>query len=255
MCPSRLDTEPTTSDGEPYASLEDRVGLLIHARALADAVDADPRAVEPQAVALVAAARRMRDPELLSLSLRALARASRARWDESTARRLLDESVRVSRRHGLHHVEALALMSRAAVLLELGSSSASDRDLEAATHALGRAVGLDAAEQRLLLAQIDLSRAVVDQAAGRLSTAETRLRHVLDVPGIDGRLAAMASNNLALVLAERGAYGLALEQADRAVQLSAAAAGPAGDPDPDARVDRGPGRTADRGAPRLPPFG
>lgn len=220
MCPSRLDTEPTTSDGEPHASLEDRIGLLIHARALADAVDADPRAVEPQAVALIATARRTRDPELLSLSLRALARVSRARWDESSARRLLDESVRVARRHELHHVEALALMSRAAVLLELGSSSASDRDLEAATHALGRAVGLDVAEQRLLLARVDLSRAVVDQGAGRLSAAETRLRYVLDVPGIDGRLAAMASNNLALVLAERGAYGPALEQADKAVLLS-----------------------------------
>ena len=185
-----------------------------------NAVDADPRAVEPRAAALVAAARRMKDPELLGLSLRALAWSFRARWDETAARRTLNEAVRVSRRHGLHHVEALVLMSRAAVLLELGSSAASTRDLEAATHALGRASGMDAAERRQLLAHIDLSRAVADQAAGRLAAAETRLRSVLEVPGIDGRLSAMASNNLALVLAERGAYGPALDQADEAIRLS-----------------------------------
>jgi hypothetical protein len=132
MCPSRLGTEPARSDDEPYASSEGRDDLLIHARRLVEAVDADPRAVEPQAVALVATARTLKDPELLSLSLRALAWAYRARWDESAARRTLNEAVRVARQHRLHHVEALALMSRAAVLLELGSSAASARDLVAA---------------------------------------------------------------------------------------------------------------------------
>lgn len=112
-------------------------------------------------------------------------------------------------------------MSRAAVLLELGSSTASARDLAVAAEAIARANSVDGAEQRRLLAQIQLSRAVADQAAGRLAAAEAKLRWVLRVPGVDDRLAAVASNNLALVLAERGVYDSALLQADEAIRRSA----------------------------------
>ncbi|WP_456787501.1 CHAT domain-containing protein [Cellulomonas sp. P5_C5] len=112
-------------------------------------------------------------------------------------------------------------MSRAAVLLELGSASASARDLDAAARAVGRATDMDLPDQRRLLAQIGMSRAVADQAAGRRAAAESRLWGVLDVPGVDGRLAVVARNNLALVLAERGAYAAAIEQADEALRRSA----------------------------------
>ena len=85
-----------------------------------DAVDIDPRSVEPQAQAVVQVARTRKDPELLGLSLRLLAGTFRARWDDSSARPLLDEAVRVTRRHGVWHVAATVLASRASVLHELG---------------------------------------------------------------------------------------------------------------------------------------
>ena len=149
-----------------------------------------------------------------------LAWTFRARWDESSARRLLDEAVRVTRRHGLHHVEALALVSRAAVLQELGSSSASARDLEAATHALGRATASTPPSSGCswrgsACRARSSSRTPVGSPRPRSGTARCWRT------GIDGRLAAIATNNLALVLAERGAYDEALEQADAAVELSA----------------------------------
>ena len=75
------------------------------------------------------------------------------------------------------------------------------------------------------------------------------------MPGVDGRLSIVASNNLALVLAERGAYRPALEQVDEAIgkadQLPALQALLIQTP----RLDRRPRRPPDRGAPRVPPLG
>ena len=86
-----------------------------------DAVDVDPRSVEPQAQAVVVVARARKDPELLGLSLRVLA------WDISgTVGRLVGASA--ARRGGAGHAGGTAsgtsrprvLASRASVLHELG---------------------------------------------------------------------------------------------------------------------------------------
>ena len=220
MCPSGLGADQPPPRDEPHALPEARADLLIHLSSLAAAIDVDPRSVEPQAAAVVAVARARKDPELLGLSLRLLAGTYRARWDDSTARSLLDEAVRVARRHGMWHVAAPVLASRASVLHDLGDAAAAARDLDAALAAMGRATTADAEERRRFLGRVGLSRAIVDQHAGRLDAAEQRYRSLLAAGGLDVRSAAIATNNLALVLAERGSYPEALRAADTAVALA-----------------------------------
>lgn len=181
-------------------------------------VDVDPRAAESRAAALVATARRRRDPELLALSLRVLATSHRARGDDITAKRLLDEAVRLARRHDLALVEANVLTSRSAVLQELGRAAASARDLDAALAALDRG-GPATVDHTELRARVMLSRAIVDQNAGRLGAAEDGYQALLDGGGLEERSRAIAANNLALILAERGDYDRALERSDLAVEL------------------------------------
>ncbi|WP_051639741.1 CHAT domain-containing protein [Cellulomonas sp. URHE0023] len=181
--------------------------------------------VETQAAAAVVAARRRKDPEILCLSLRVLAMARRTRLDDLGARRLLNEAVRVARRHDLHSVAAGALVTRATVLQELGRVNGSARDLDLALAAIGRAADVDTGERRRLLDRILVSRAVVAQHAGMPAEAETRYRALL-ASGVSSEfIGRLVHNNLALVLAERGAYHEALEQADAAVAMSANAPG------------------------------
>ena len=61
----------------------------------------------------MAQARRARHPEALALALRALAWADRARLDDKSAIRLLNEACRVARRHHLDETLADLLMSHA----------------------------------------------------------------------------------------------------------------------------------------------
>ncbi len=107
-------------------------GLMIRARQAHDDVAADPDRFRPVAEALVTEARGARQPEALALALRALARAERARLDDRSALRLLDEACRIARRHRLTGTLADLLMSRADVGQELGRLTAARRDLEAA---------------------------------------------------------------------------------------------------------------------------
>ncbi|WP_315094013.1 CHAT domain-containing tetratricopeptide repeat protein [uncultured Cellulomonas sp.] len=185
-----------------------------------DAVDVDPRSVEPQAHALVDEARVRKDPELLGLSLRLLAATFRARWDDSSARPLLDEALRVTRRRGVWHVAATVLASRASVLHDLGDAAAAARDLDAAIAAMNRATDIDPAERLRFSGRVGLSLAIVEQHAGRLDESEQRYRSLLADGGLEPRTAAIATNNLALVLAERGHYDEAIRAADDAVALA-----------------------------------
>lgn len=185
-----------------------------------DAVDIDPRSVEPQAQAVVQVARTRKDPELLGLSLRLLAGTFRARWDDSSARPLLDEALRVTRRHGVWHVAATVLASRASVLHDLGDAGAAARDLDAAIAAMSRATDIEPAERARFLGRVGLSLAIVEQHAGRLAESEQRYRSLLAAGGLEPRSEAIATNNLALVLAERGEYDEAIRTADRAVALA-----------------------------------
>ena len=105
--------------------------LVIRARRAHDDVVADPDRFRPAAQALVSEARRARQPEALALALRALAWSERARLDDRSAIRLLDEACRIARRH---HLDTLAelLMSHAAVSQELGRMAIARRDLRSA---------------------------------------------------------------------------------------------------------------------------
>src|SRR6218665_324625 len=225
MCPPGVKTGQLTSHDDPHALSESREALLIHVRELLAAADLDPMSVGPAATEAVAAARRSKDPEILGLSLRVLALSFRARLDDAGARRLLDEAVNVSRRHELHSVAASALLTRATVLQELGRVNASIRDLDAALVAVSRAKDLEAEERSRHLDQIRLSRAVMAQNAGRVAEAEARYWALLE-GGISTDFVAMVvNNNLALSLAERGAYDQALQKADVAVALATRAPG------------------------------
>ncbi|WP_155856148.1 CHAT domain-containing protein [Cellulomonas sp. URHD0024] len=194
-------------------------------RSLLAAADVDPVALETEAAAAVAAARRRKDPEILGLSLRVLAMALRARMDDPGARRLLNEAVHVARRHELHSVAAGALVTRATVLQELGRVNGSMRDLDAALAAISRATDIEAGERARVLERILVSRAVVAQNAGMPAVAEARYRALL-AGGVSSEFVGrLVHNNLALALAERGAYDQALEQADAAVAMTADAPG------------------------------
>lgn len=197
---------------------------MIHVQRLMESADLHPRAVADQATEMVARARRLHDPELLGLSLRVLAWTYRSLWDETSARRLLDEAVRTSRKHGLAHVEASVLVSRATVLQEMGRTAGAARDLDDALVAVDRAE-MDGAERALLHGRIRLSRAVLEQNAGRLLAAEERYRSLLAEGGLDVSRTVIATNNLAMLLAERGAFEEALQRADASVDLCEQAPG------------------------------
>jgi len=220
--------------------------LLIRARRAHDDVAADPDKFRPAAEALVAEARRARQPEALALALRAAAWAERARLDDRSAIRLLDEACRVARRHHLKETLGDLLMSHAAVSQELGRVTAARRDLRAAAT-------LVTGTRR---AELDFHQAVLLQNIGQLAEAAAIYHRLLagptpsgpapsgpapsgpipsgpipsgpipSGPGPDRRRAVICANNLALIESQQGRYGQALPRLDQAL-LAAAEVGPA----------------------------
>jgi tetratricopeptide (TPR) repeat protein len=220
--------------------------ILIRARQAHDDVAADPDRFRPAAAALVAEARRARQPEALALALRALAWAERARLDDRSAIRLLDEACRIARRHHLGEVLGELLMSHAAVSQELGRMTAARRDL--------RAAAMFVTGQRR--AELDFHQAVLLQNVGQLAEAAAIYRRLLPGsapsgvgppgparpgPGLPGpartdpaqsalgpdrRRAVLCANNLAMIEAQQGRYGQALPRLDQALS-AAVEVGPA----------------------------
>jgi tetratricopeptide (TPR) repeat protein len=184
---------------------------LIRARQAHDDVAADPDRFRPAAEALVAEARRARQPEALALALRAMAWAERARLDDRSAIRLLDEACRVARRHHLDDTLAELLMSHAAVSQELGRMTAAHRDLRAAAILV---TGTRTSE-------LDFHRAVLLQNIGRLADAEVIYHRVLSDPAASARHRVHAANNLALIESEQGRYGPALRRLGQALPAAA----------------------------------
>jgi tetratricopeptide (TPR) repeat protein len=190
--------------------------LLIRAAAAYRGVVADPRAYGPVAARLVAEARRCGDPEALVMALRAEAWSERTRLANVRAKALLDEAVRIARRHRLDERLGDVLVTRAAVSLELGRSVAAQHDLDRAAALLhdGRS------------AELDLQRAVLLQNLGRLADAAAVYRRVLadlDCP-VDVR--AKVANNLALIEVQHGNHAAAFRYLDEAAAL-ASEVGPA----------------------------
>jgi CHAT domain len=179
--------------------------LVIRTRQAYQDVTADPDRFRPVAEALVAQARRARQPEALALALRALAWAEKARLDDRLAIRLLDEACRIARRHRLDGTLADLLMSRAAVRQERGR-------LTAARHDLRAAAGLVTGPQSL---ELDFHRAVLLQNSGRLADAAAIYHRLLSDSGVGSWRKAVCANNLALIEAEQGRYGPALRRLDQ----------------------------------------
>ncbi|GIF00735.1 CHAT domain-containing protein [Paractinoplanes rishiriensis] len=157
---------------------------------------ADPKRFRPVAAALVRRVRRGGPSEALVLAIRALAWAERARLADGEAKRLLDEAVRLARRHGLDQALADVLMSRAAVNQELGRLGAAHRDLDVAADTV--------APDRL--AELTFQRAVLDQNVGRSAAAAAAYRNLLARRCVPQRIRAIAANNLAIIEVLRGRH-------------------------------------------------
>jgi CHAT domain-containing protein/tetratricopeptide (TPR) repeat protein len=183
---------------------------LIHARQVFDDVAADPDRFRPAAEALVAEARRARQPEALAVALRALAWAERLRLNDRLAIRLLDEACRIARRHRLADVLADVLMSRAAVSQELGHILAARRDLrDAAALVTGART-----------CELNFQQATLLQNAGQLTDAATIYQRLLSDPGAGPSQKAKSASNLALIESEQGRYAQALRRLDQALQAA-----------------------------------
>ena len=190
--------------------------LVIRARRVHDDVAADPDRFRHVAQALVSEARTARQPEAVALALRALAWSERARLDDRSAIRLLDEACQIARRHQLDHTLAELLMSHAAVSQELGRMALARRDLRAAA-ALVTGPGI---------AALDFQQAVLLQNVGRLADAASIYHRVLSDPAAGRGLRVKCANNLALIESQQGRYGAALQRLDEA-RSAAAEIGPA----------------------------
>ncbi|RFU21660.1 CHAT domain-containing protein [Geodermatophilus marinus] len=184
--------------------------LLIRAQEAYDGVVGDPRRFGPVAAGLVAEARRAGDREALVVALRALAWAARARRENGQALRLLDEAVRLAHRAGLTRRLPELLVTRAAVVLELGRVAACVRDLDRAARGDGRPPPA-----------VEFMRAVLLHNLGRLEPAAASYRRVLADPAatLDNR--GSAANNLALVAAAAGRFDESLRHLDHAEELAA----------------------------------
>lgn len=190
--------------------------LVIRARRAYDDVAADPDRFGTAAQTLAAEARRARQPEALALALRAVAWAERARLDDRSAIGLLDEACRIARRHHLDDTLAELLMSHAAVSQELGRMAAARRDLRAAA----------ALVAGLRIRELDFQQAVLLQNVGRLADAAAIYHRVLSDPAVGPGLRVKSANNLAVIEAQQGRYGSALQRLGQALP-TAAEIGPA----------------------------
>ncbi|MGY1666414.1 CHAT domain-containing protein [Geodermatophilus sp. SYSU D00696] len=187
-----------------------RGSLLIRAQEAYDGVVGDPRRFDRAAADVVEAARRALDTEALVVGLRAVAWSARARRENRRALRLLDEALRLARRAGLTARVAELLVTRAAVVLELGQVAVALRDLDRAVPGEGRPPP-----------EADFMRAVLLHNLGRLEPAAASYRRVVADPAatLDNR--GSAANNLALVAASRGRFDESLRHLDRAEELAA----------------------------------
>jgi tetratricopeptide (TPR) repeat protein len=185
--------------------------LVIRARRAHDDVAADPDRFRPVAESLVAEARRARQPEALALALRALAWAHRARLDDRSAIRLLDEACRIAHRHHLDETLAELLMSHAAVSQELGRMAVAQRDLDAAATLVS---GTRTSE-------LDFQRAVLLQNIGQLAEAAAIYQRLLAGSAASPRRKVQSVNNLALIESQQGRYGQALRRLAEAVPRAA----------------------------------
>src|SRR3954469_19182943 len=175
--------------------------LLARAEAAFRSAVADPATAGPQSEALVAEARRAGDVEAEVVALRAQAWcAVRAELAEQRARRLLTRAARLAESARLDERLAEVLVVRSAVNEELGATRSAERDPPRARSLLG-----DQAPPTL-----EHQTAVMHQNAGRIAEAAAIYRRTLKRRDLPVDIRAKMSNNLAMIEAQLGRYGVAL---------------------------------------------
>ena len=183
----------------------------MRAEAAYQAAVADPATAGPVAEAVAAEARRAGNVEAEVVALRAQAWcAVRAQLAEERARRLLNRAARLAEAAGLDERLAEVLVVRSAVNEELGATRSAERDLLRARRLLG-----DKAPPAL-----EQQTAVMHQNAGRIAEAAAIYRKTLKRRDLPVDIRAKMSNNLAMIEAQLGRYGVALALTGRARALA-----------------------------------
>jgi tetratricopeptide (TPR) repeat protein len=196
---------------------ESATALLIRATEILERVVGDPRGLRAETEALVAESRAAGDWAALVAALRALAEAHRLLHDHERAVPLLDEAVRVARRHGYDGRLGEALLTRGILRLELGDPAGAGRDLDRAAALL---------ENRDSGVEADIQRAALAQNVGRSRRAAAIYAGVLRRPDLGPALRTRAANNLGVIEAALGNHEEAAAQLEAATR-SAAEVGPA----------------------------
>ncbi|MGA5302779.1 CHAT domain-containing protein [Nucisporomicrobium flavum] len=171
----------------------------------------DPARYAAEAEVTVARARSAGDVEALVVALKAVAWARHVALDNEGARELLDQGVRLARRHGLPRRLGELLLTRAVALHELGRYDAAARDLRLAEPLIEPG---ERPEVRFQLAVLDHNR-------GRLGAAAGAYRELLDDPDCPPFVWVKAANNLANVQTLLGRPQEALGHLERAAELAA----------------------------------
>ncbi|PRY33320.1 CHAT domain-containing protein [Pseudosporangium ferrugineum] len=199
-----LDTQHSDTELHP------EVGLREEADAAYRRVTLDPARYADAAEVTLRRARAGSDVEALVAALRAVGWSRHVALDNEGARELLDQGVRLARRHGLDRRLGDLLVSRAVALHELGRYDAAARDLRTAEPLIDPA---DRPELRLQLAVLDHNR-------GRIVPAARAYRDLLDDPACPPIVLVKAANNLAHAQTLLGRPHEALVHLDRAAVLA-----------------------------------
>jgi tetratricopeptide (TPR) repeat protein len=157
-------------------------------------------------------ARAAGDTEALVVALRAQAWAQNRVLDNRAAKSTLDQAARLARRAGFGYRLGELLVTRAAVLHELGRRAEARRDLSQAER-------LVRDEQR---PEIGLQQALLEQNAGRNREAAAIYQRVLDDPLCPPDVWLKVANNLSVALTDLGRPQAALDLLERAAPLARA---------------------------------
>ncbi len=184
--------------------------LVAEAEAVYAGAVGNPALFGPRAAALVERARLAKDTEALVVALHAQAWAEHEEMHNATAKALLDEGLRRASRLGLTTRVGELLVSRVAVLHELGRRSAAQRDVDRASEILP-----PSGQARLLFQQ-----AVLFHSDGAIQPAGDLYRRLVDNTRTPTEVRAKAANNLAYVETLRGRPDRVLPLLDLADHLA-----------------------------------
>ncbi len=180
-------------------------------------VVADSERAADRVSSLLDEAQRAGDQRALAAALRAAGWLQRSRYAHDRAIALLDEAVRLSRRHGLQPQWRHALTTRGAVRQELGDLAGAQRDFSAAARFLDASGESDV--------DLEHQQATLHQNVGRIDLAAVAYRRILNDPGAPPDMRTKASNNLGIIEIMSGRMDAGLAMLDAAVE-EAEAVGP-----------------------------